>query len=234
MDISAFWGTLFSTGNPLLPHPTVLRLALHGVWAIVLGSGALLAAGKLPRPYRLGLVFLVLLWTLMPGSASPAYWLGLAFQTPSLMSTVICLGWAGSVWPFDRIRTNVNKGIGVFSENTLTALKILVAVGVVLGWVLLLDTLAWLPVSVYAWGFSAAAVGAVALCATLLWLVLGSVGSVLPLLVLTLFVLTRLPSGNVWDALLDPWLWVALQLGWFISAVRRRLAARRVSAAIRA
>jgi hypothetical protein len=27
---------------------------------------------------------------------------------------------------------------------------------------------------------------------------------------LMVFVLWRLPTGNVWDAVLDPWLWVAL------------------------
>jgi hypothetical protein len=40
--------------------------------------------------------------------------------------------------------------------------------------------------------------------------------------VLAVFVLLRLPTGNLWDALLDPWLWVALHVlalrrvfGWF-------------------
>ena len=32
----------------------------------------------------------------------------------------------------------------------------------------------------------------------------------LPLFVLTLFALTRWPTGNLWDALIDPWLWIAL------------------------
>jgi hypothetical protein len=103
--------------------------------------------------------------------------------------------------------------------QTLT-LKIGMALGIALGWVLLLDTLAWLPVSVYSWGFSAAACAAVTGVVVIVWafgagstpwdprhnvsffLVLGAVA---------LFVLTRLPTGNVWDALLDPWLWLALQ-----------------------
>ena len=110
----------------------------------------------------------------------------------------------------------------------------LAALGIVLGWVLLLDTLAWWPLSVYAWGFSAAAVGAVALVAVLLWGISGQAVWALPLGVLVLFVLTRLPTGNVWDALLDPWLWVALQAGWLVNLVRRWQAARRVSPATRA
>ena len=32
--------------------------------------------------------------------------------------------------------------------------------------------------------------------------------------VLLLFVLTRWPSGNLWDALLDPLLWLGLQVRW--------------------
>jgi len=52
--------------------------------------------------------------------------------------------------------------------------------------------------------------------------------------VLALFVLTRLPTGNVWDALLDPWLWGGLQAGWLIGAVRRRRMASRSSPATRA
>jgi hypothetical protein len=91
-----------------------------------------------------------------------------------------------------------------------------------LGWLLMADMLAWLPLtaSVYAWGFSPSAVVVLSVLAVLPWLVWGA-KLVLPqpagmsplgllVLVLTAFVFTRLPSGNVWDALLDPWLWVVL------------------------
>jgi len=250
MDMNAFLNLLLSSANPLLPDPAVLRWALHGVWAVVLGSGTALLAGKLARPYRIGLAGSVMVWTALPGAVSPAYWLGLAFQTPSLMSAIICLGWLwGSALPFDpsplrqvqdrpssgqaRLRANGNEGIGAVFEIPGTALKILSLIGVVLGWVLLLDTLALLPVSIYAWGFNSAAVAAVAVCAALLWVALGSVGSALPLLVLTLFVFSRLPTGNLWDALLDPWLWLALQAGWFTRVARCLMGARRLSPATR-
>jgi hypothetical protein len=225
MNMNAFFNTLLSTENAVLPSPTAMRVALPLVWAIVLGSGILLMAGKLARPYRLGLSFMVMAWTLVPGSASPAYWLGLAFQTPSLTSAVICLTWFLSC-----ARREAEPGIPM-APPLARRLTMLGATGVVLGWVLLLDTLAWLPVSVYAWGFGSATLGAVAVVATLLWVlsdtaganrrVPGLVGPVLMLCVLILFVLTRLPTGNLWDALIDPWLWVALQVGWLISAVRR-------------
>lgn len=241
MDINSFLNSLGSTANPLLPSLAVTRVALYVVWAIVLGSGTLLLAGKLARRYQLGLSVLVMAWTLMPGSASPAYWLGLAFQTPSLMSAVICLRWALS-----RARPGQAGGAGV-AQPPIHALKILAAAGIVLGWVLLLDTLAWLPVSVYAWGFGSAALGVAAAFATLLWAVLataagagenqlapGRVGLLLTVSVLAIFVLTRLPTGNVWDALIDPWLWVALQGGWIVSAARRRIAVQHPSPAARA
>ena len=242
MDMNAFLNLLLSSSNPLLPDPAALRWALHGVWAVVLGSGTLLLAGKLALPYRIGLAGSAMVWTALPGAVSPAYWLGLAFQTPSLMSAVICLGWLlGGAVPLDpssnsgpaRLRANGNEGIGAVFEIPGTALKILSLIGVVLGWVLLLDTLALLPVSIYAWGFNSAAVAAVAVCAALLWVALGSVGSALPLLVLTLFVLSRLPTGNLWDALLDPWLWLALQVGWFTRVARCLMGARRLSPATR-
>jgi hypothetical protein len=38
------------------------------------------------------------------------------------------------------------------------------------------------------------------------------------------FVVLRLPTGNAWDALLDPWLWVALHVmafrAWRLSRIR--------------
>ena len=231
MDMNAFLNLLLSSANPLLPDPAALRWALHGVWAVVLGSGTLLLAGKLARPYRLGLAGSVMVWTALPGAVSPAYWLGLAFQTPSLMSAVICLGW---LWAQARQWSDALRSQAAAPpQPQLAALKILSLIGVVLGWVLLLDTLALLPVSIYAWGFNSAAVASVAVCAALLWVALGSVGSALPLLVLALFVFSRLPTGNLWDALLDPWLWLALQVGWLTRVARCLTAARRLPPATR-
>lgn len=237
MDLNALLNLLSATGQPVLPGPGVMRLVLHGVWAIVLGCGALGLAGRLKRPYRWGLAVLVMAWTLLPGPASPAHWLGLAFQTPSLMTAVL-----GLAWLVDRAR-RAPKAERAAADSGGPALKILAVVGVGLGWVLLLDTLAWLPVSVYAWGFSSATFAAAVLFTLLLWLAVGAANGrrqapglrafCLLLSVLALFALTRLPSGNVWDALIDPWLWVALQLGWLISAARRLLA-RRPPAATRA
>jgi hypothetical protein len=87
----------------------------------------------------------------------------------------------------------------------------------VLGWLLLLDTAALLPFSLYAWGFTPAAVAVTTALALLPWLggrgKLAFVPSVYLLaLVVAVMVVLRLPTGNVWDAWLDPWLWVALHV----------------------
>lgn len=223
--MDSFLTLLFSADNPVLPHPRAMQWALHWVWAVLLGGTVFWLARPLTRPYRLGLLALVLVWTLLPGGLSPAFWLGLAFQTPSWMSALLGLG---CLW-----RAGQRVPGAALSRDAGVALKWLAGLGVVLGWVLLLDTLAGWPVSVYAWGFSAAAVGAMVLGAVMLWVISGQAVSALPLGVLVLFVLTRLPTGNVWDALLDPWLWVALQGGWLLSVVRRWRAARHVSPATR-
>jgi hypothetical protein len=82
--------------------------------------------------------------------------------------------------------------------------------------VLLLDTLGWGGTFIYAWGFGPVVPVAVLLgCAAALalaawhpqpahqtrwlWLLIGAMG---------LFVLARAPSGNAWDAISDPWLWL--------------------------
>jgi len=214
MNVSALIHQFLSTENPVLPEPALMLIALHVGWASVLGASAFWAGGRLRPGRRLGLSLLVVLWALWPGSSSPTYWLGLAFQAPSLMTVLLCwLGLISLVW------SKPAKPISGSGEQNLI-LKIGVLMGIALGWVLLLDTLAWLPMSVYSWGFSVAACAAVACVVVIFW-AFGAgfkpwnshhnVSFFLVLGVVALFVLTRLPTGNVWDALLDPWLWLALQ-----------------------
>ena len=222
MDTSAFLNLLFSS-NPWLPGSVVSWLSLHLGWAVVLGSGVWLICHWLLPRYRWVLALLVLLWTLLPNAASPAFWLGLAFQSPSLMSVVLCVGW---LMP----RPGREPGAAADAQ----AQKILLVLGTILGWVLLLDTLAWFSVSIYAWGFGSSAVALALVVAMLLWLLIGFPVSALLLVVLALFVLTRAPTGNLWDALLDPLLWLALQFGWLFSLVRPYWTSRRSSPATRA
>jgi hypothetical protein len=98
----------------------------------------------------------------------------------------------------------------------------LVWIGVLLGWALLLDSFAVLPMQLYAWGFSPVALFLVVVVALLPWVVSGQMAPphlkagyfVVPLAALV-FVAWRLPTGNVWDAVLDPWLWLGLQVWLF-------------------
>jgi hypothetical protein len=214
MTISALIPLLLATDNPVLPDPASARLAMSMGWVVVLGAACFWAGARLSPLYRWSLSLMVVLWALVPGSASPIFWLGLAFQAPSLMTVLLCL-----LWVYSKVG---RRSESVFSDLGVQALdlKIALFLGVALGWVLLIDTLALWPVSVYAWGFSAAALGGVASVTVVVWAFAAGlkpraarsrVSSEVVLGVLALFVLTRWPSGNLWDALLDPWLWVALQ-----------------------
>jgi hypothetical protein len=165
-------------------------------------------------------------WALLPGAASSAYWLGLAFGAPSVLSVLLCAWWM--------VRDTGTSSRSVAEEG----LQIL---AVALGYGLLLDTLALLPMQWYGFGFSPLALAlllGVALCAILLAnpshsshpshsysLAWKKSGLGLPALALCFFVFTRLPTGNVWDAILDPMLWVVLQVAG-VMRVRAAIAIR--------
>lgn len=191
---------------PALPPLGLMQVWLPLGWAVVLAALVLVVISRLTRHRGVvwGLPLLVALWTLLPGDWSPAYWLGLAFQAPSVLMVLLCAWWGGRVL----------RGVpGVARPAKPMAVLLLAAL--VLGWLLLLDTLAQLPVALYALGFDAPAVAVVALLTVLPLLQAGAAQRVstwmAPLAVL-LFVLLRLPTGNVWDAVLDPWLWLALHV----------------------
>jgi hypothetical protein len=155
---------------------------------------------------------------LVPGPWSPVYWLGLAFQAPSLMSVVLCLFWGAG-----QLRPGMAEPLDPAQRRVFWWLS---TAGIALGWLLLLDTFAVLPFSLYATGFSPAAVGLTGVVACLPWVMLGAQHPARAVslrlgTVLLLYVLLRLPSGNLWDALLDPLLWLLLQLGWLWHGLRR-------------
>lgn len=137
--------------------------------------------------------------------------LALSFQTPSLWSQTLL---AAVLWNGLRSPTS---GAG---DGAPTAAPQLLPVWVwaltaLLGWVLLLDTLGWTGAFMYAWGFGPA-VPVLVLGACALALLLAAWGHQTPsprwvwclTLAMGLFVLTRAPSGNAWDAISDPWLWL--------------------------
>jgi len=205
---------LLSTQTPLLPDPVTSRLYTALAWGLVLAWGALWLlrqCGVRDRRLLLGLPLFLMLWCLWPGEWSPTFWLRLAFRAPSLTASLLC------VWALLAHSQPQSVRSAPFDELRAWALA-----PVFLGWVLLLDTFALAPESLYAWGFAPLTLGALVLLGLLPWLLKGDLGlSILWSSALALYVLLRLPTGNVWDALLDPWLWILLQADWLQRKLRR-------------
>ena len=157
-------------------------------------------------------------WVWAPGTWGGAYWLGLAFQAPSGTAVVLCalLLWRLFWWP-----AHHDPLPQVWPRHLI----FLALCGVTLGWVLLLDTLGVWSASFYNWGFGAAAPAIVLGLAALPWVITKKasppMGGVVIAMVILFFVAVRVPTGNLFDALIDPWLWCFLQLA-LIQQWRRR------------
>jgi len=205
VDVTLF-AALMSTTEPALPAADWMRLYLPFAWTVVL-AGALVA---LPLRWTLGvqrvLCGLLALAAVLPGAFSPVYWLGLAFQAPSLTSVLVGL------WCLRGVVTGGHIGLagGDAKANGLWRWALPFAL---LGYGLLFDTLALLPWQMYAWGFSPALLLALLTLALMPWSLKQHTGVAVWAVpaALLLFAATRLPTGNVWDALMDPLLWILLQ-----------------------
>jgi hypothetical protein len=214
---------LLATNAPALPPLWLMQWTQLLGWGVVLAWVGVWVVTHYRKLYavQIGTAVALAASVLLPGPWSPAYWLGLAFQAPSVLTVLLC----GVLLQRALSQQVVSEAVLRSSRNSLLALALM---GVVLGGVLLLDTFAALPVQFYALGFSPAAVALVTLVTLLPW-AMSLRGPLDPLawtapMAVALFVLLRLPSGNVWDAVLDPWLWVVLQV-----CVVRRCAAWRKS-----
>jgi hypothetical protein len=187
--------------HAVLPQAVLLPVWVTFSWALVVSAVVL----------RLTWCFKATVWPaavagvvmLLPHTSLTGY-LALAFQTPSL----VLVAWALWCW-IDVLQLR---------EPVVTTPVPIVWLGVLLGWALVVDTLnywpAWLNPQLYALGFESAG----------LWLVLTLVAAVLlranvtlrwvfsAVAVLAVYVLLRLPTGNVWDAVLDPFVWLALHV----------------------
>lgn len=212
MDLHSLWAVFISTSAPAQPGAVLTRWAFPVFWCVVLVFGALFVTRSLAKPRGKWIAVVVAVWAFMPGGWSPAYWLGLAFQMPSLMAVVLCTD--ALAVHFGRFRLSAPNGD--FSNDgpvLMLGSSVVHWLGIVLGLVLLLDTFLVIPFSLYRWGHSTATLAFFVGIATALW-VWGRAGRAgVVLLVLALFVVTRLTTGNVFDALIDPWLWLALVVG---------------------
>ncbi len=219
MNLVDSWQTLTPHYAPLLPSAQSLVWARHLLWSLVLAALGLLWVSRLDRApaLRRWLPWVLALWAWVPGPWGVSYWLALSFQIPSLTSGFL----AASVLLQGMARPPKPLTAPGAKPATWTALWSLAAV--VLGMALMLDTFAVFAVAIYPWGFTPTALALVWAFALLPFVVSGTsalrlagVGSLCAALLV--FTLTRWPSGNVWDAVLDPWLWL-LALG----SVLRRL-----------
>lgn len=220
-----------------LPALSWMQLWLRLGWGLVLAALAvgLLAwvqqrrAGALNPQWARASAAMGLLLCLLPNGWSPAFWLGLAFQAPSLTAGVVAvlvLAWHGVLGVRWMAR----------ARATLRQCGSWALAGVLLGWVLLLDSFAFWPVFVYPTGFGVGVWLGVLAFATVGWAWRGgswrSQGATLVVLaVWALSELTQLPSGNTWDALLDPWLWLACHvpvLQGLVGCYKKRSAMRTV------
>lgn len=158
-----------------------------------------------------------LLLMVLPGAASPAYWLTLVFQYPSALLVGCSLVSLHARWLGRPASFVMPAGV---------ALPLAAA-----GLLLYLEAFGVLALGLYSGGFGAVVAPLLACAAAIacaVAIVRGhATGTAAALLIaVLLFSLLRLPSGNLWDALLDPLLW-AWALGSVAVAVVRQRAARR-------
>lgn len=208
IDSLAWFAQWLSVDSPVLPSPWVVQWWQSLGWSMVLAWGVSVLGLACPPRVRWVGAGLVALWCWVPGPYSPTYWLGLAFQAPSISSVLLC------AWLL-RERCRASAAMPSLSVPLDRSALVLAVSGILAGWALLLDAFALLPVSLYAWGFSPIAPALVLLVALLPWVLecrdgaLDTKAWVAPIAVLV-FVVLRLPTGNAWAVMLDPWLWVLL------------------------
>ncbi len=205
-----------------LPELSLQLVYARLAWALVLAAlvcGLWPSGWRLPRRALGGIVLGSLLLMALPGAASPAWHLGLAFQYPSALLAGLCAVTLRARWQ------------GASSRLPVTAMTPPLAALLAAGGVLLyLDAIGLLAGGYYyaAFGPGMAPLLAMLLAAGCAACVVrgrsrqqagAALGAIL------LFSLARLPTGNLWDALLDPllwgWAWCALA-GAAVRAVVRR------------
>jgi hypothetical protein len=204
-------GQLMAMDTPALPAPWLMHLWLSLGWSVVLACAVAIFGKAWPVRWRMAAAGLVALGCWFAGPYVPTHWLGMAFQSPSITSVLLCAAFLYGAF-FRSTQLSPQPADGDLRWSLVFAV-----LGVVLGWVLLLDTFAVLPLAVYAWGFSPVTAAVVFAVLMAPWichrgeLAMDATLWVAPLAVLA-FAALRLPTGNLWDALLDPWLWVALHV----------------------
>lgn len=200
----------------LTPALNLATMDRHLGWALTLTAVTLFMLQRAPRLVRLTLSTTVFASAIAPAGWSLSHWLGLAYQTPSLVTQGLALLYL--------LRVVLAQGAalpGQISTNNRWPLSALM-VGTAMGWIMVLDTAALFPVSLYAFGYSEAIAIFGLILAAAFWMmsVRGSSAdkgqrnhhlAIALLFAIAIYTFTRLPSGNAWDAMFDPWLWLVAQ-----------------------
>ena len=184
-------------------------------WAIVAATVVCAlwrGAASLSRPRLAAIMAGAMALMTLPGNLSPVWYLGLAFQYPSGLLVGCCL-----------VRLTERWGGNRRSGAMPPALAGVLAVA---GTMLYLDAVGFLTSGYYYAGFGdtlAPVVAVIMAGACVLAIVRGHArGTAAAVLgAVVLFSVLRLPSGNLWDALLDPLLfgWAIVTL--LVAALRR-------------
>ena len=177
-------------------------------WAFVLAGLIVAVFGTRYRLARSHVLLVVAgsgLLQLLPGEYSLAYWLGLAFQLPSGLLVGLCLVRLHLAW-------QGRPGKKVMTTRLAAGL-------VLVGAAFYLDAFGLLSRGYYYWGFGpkGAPLLAIALagaCSVAIFRHYARLQAFALLGALALFSVLRLPSGNLWDALVDPFL-----VFWALAAV---------------
>ena len=205
------WALMFASDNPQLPSLWMMQVWLNMGWAVVTAwlGGALVQRWIGRRPLVVFAAMVCVLWAWLPSSYASSYWLGLAFQMPSIATVLLC---AALLW--NLFLDAGSQTPDLHGRKSYPVARGWAMVGVLCSVCLALDAFAVFPASIYAWGFSGAAVVVAMALSLLPWVVWRnqprSAAHWIAPLAIAWFVVLRLPTGNLWDALLDPWLGVGL------------------------
>ena len=204
----------------ILPELSWQFLYSRLAWAVVLAALVVSVwppAWRLPRRALVAIVAASGVLMALPGPASGAWHLALAFQYPSGLLLGLCAAALLRRW----------RGAGTGALLPVSAAAVLA----VLGTVLYLDAFGLLSRGWYYAGFgpNGAPLVALVLGGACAWSILQGRGreqAAALLGAVALFSLARLPSGNLWDAVLDPLLW-GWALATLVVALVRRVVQRR-------
>lgn len=223
--------------QPVLPLSSTLPIWIAGSWACVVAMQVLCIALVITRRcqvshiWALGFAVLIACSVIFPSTRGWTAYLALAFQTPSLVSVVWAITYSWRVW--QKRTEHVNVVIIPCIDLPLALC------GVLLGWALWLDTLNLLPavfniqLQLFDLGFSNnmlwSVCGLIGLLGSLAHYrttraqrsrqtacVISSQANMFVYnwvaIALLLFTITRWPTGNLWDAVLDIWVWFSCHI----------------------